>query len=70
VAVIGIATGGAAAGAGYAPTRALLERHAELLGVYTLLKFCVLWLSAWTGVPAGMFAPAPASAATWRCCGT
>jgi len=25
--------------------------------VYTLLKFCATWLSAWTGVPAGMFAP-------------
>jgi H+/Cl- antiporter ClcA len=62
VAVIGIATGGTTAGAGHAPTRALLERHAELPGVYTLLTFCVLWLSAWTGVPAGMFALAPALA--------
>ena len=58
VAVIGIVTGGATAGAGYAPTRALLEGQAELPGVYTLLKFCATWLSAWTGVPAGMFAPA------------
>jgi H+/Cl- antiporter ClcA len=57
VAVIGIVTGGATAGAGYAPTRALLEGHAELPGVYTLLKFCATWLSAWTGVPAGVFAP-------------
>ncbi|OGA97316.1 MAG: chloride channel protein [Burkholderiales bacterium RIFCSPHIGHO2_12_FULL_69_20] len=57
VAVIGIAAGGATAGAGYAPTRALLEGHAELPGVYTLLKFCATWLSAWTGVPAGVFAP-------------
>ena len=57
VAVIGIVTGGATAGAGYAPTRALLEGQAELPGVYTLLKFCATWLSAWTGVPAGVFAP-------------
>ncbi len=57
VAVIGIATGGTTAGAGYAPTRAMLEGHAELPGVYTLLKFCATWLSAWTGVPAGVFAP-------------
>ncbi len=57
VAVIGIATGGATAGAGYATTRALLEGHAELPGVYTLLKFCATWLSAWTSVPAGVFAP-------------
>jgi H+/Cl- antiporter ClcA len=57
VAVIGIVTGGATAGAGYAPTRALLEGSAELPAGYTLLKFCATWLSAWTGVPAGVFAP-------------
>ena len=57
VAVIGIVTGGATAGAGYAPTRAMLEGRAELPGVFTLLKFCATWLSAWTGVPAGVFAP-------------
>ncbi|MBA4343370.1 MAG: chloride channel protein [Methylibium sp.] len=57
VAVIGIVTQGATAGAGYAPTRALLEGQAELPGVYTLLKFCATWLSSWTGVPAGVFAP-------------
>jgi H+/Cl- antiporter ClcA len=57
VAVIGIVTGGATGGAGYEPTRALLEAEAQLPGVYTLLKFCATWLSAWTGVPAGVFAP-------------
>jgi H+/Cl- antiporter ClcA len=57
VAVIGLVTGGATAGAGYAPTRALLEGQGDLPGVYTLLKFCATWLSAWTGVPAGVFAP-------------
>ncbi len=57
VAVIGLATGGATAGAGYATTRALLEGQAELPGVYTLLKFVATWLSAWTGVPGGVFAP-------------
>lgn len=57
VAVIGLVTGGATAGAGYTPTRALLEGQAELPGVFTLLKFCATWLSAWTGVPAGVFAP-------------
>jgi H+/Cl- antiporter ClcA len=58
VAVIGIVTGGATAGAGYAPTRALLEGQAdELPVVFTLLKFCATWLSAWSGVPAGVFAP-------------
>ncbi len=57
VAVIGILTGGATAGAGYAPTRALLEAQGELPAAYTVLKFCATWLSAWTGVPAGVFAP-------------
>jgi H+/Cl- antiporter ClcA len=57
VALIGWATGGQTAGAGYTPTRALLEGQSDLPGVYTLLKFCATWLSAWTGVPAGIFAP-------------
>ena len=56
-AVIGIVTGGATAGAGYAPTRAMLESQSELPGVFALLKYCATWLSAWTGVPAGVFAP-------------
>jgi len=57
VAVIGLVTGGQTAGAGYAPTRALLEGQADLPVVYTALKFCATWLSAWSGVPAGVFAP-------------
>lgn len=57
VAVIGIVSGGATVGAGYAPTRALLEGHGELPAIYTLLKFCATWLSAWSGLPAGVFAP-------------
>jgi H+/Cl- antiporter ClcA len=57
VAVIGLATQGATAGAGYGTTRALLEGQGDLPGVYTLLKFCATWLSAWSGVPAGVFAP-------------
>lgn len=57
VAVIGIVSGGATVGAGYAPTRELLEGHGELPATYTWLKFCATWLSAWSGVPAGVFAP-------------
>jgi H+/Cl- antiporter ClcA len=57
VAAIGVATGGATAGAGYAPTRALLEGQAELPGLYSLLKLCATWISAASGVPAGVFAP-------------
>ncbi len=57
MALIGIVADGTTAGAGYATTRALLEGHAEVPAVYTLLKFCATWLSAWSGVPAGVFAP-------------
>lgn len=57
VAVIGIVSGQATAGAGYAPTRALLEGHGEVPALFTLLKFCATWLSAWSGLPAGVFAP-------------
>jgi len=57
VAVIGLVTNGATSGAGDVPTRALLEGQADLPVVYTLLKFCATWLTAWTGVPAGVFAP-------------
>ncbi len=57
VAAIGIVTGGTTAGAGYAPTRALLEGQAELSGLFSLLKLCATWISAASGVPAGVFAP-------------
>lgn len=57
VSVMGLATDGATAGAGYKTTRALLEGEMDLPGVYTLLKFVATWLSAWSGVPAGVFAP-------------
>lgn len=57
VALIGLVTDGATAGAGYATTRALLEGGGDPSGLYTLLKFVATWLSAWTGVPAGVFAP-------------
>ena len=57
VACIGIVSDGATAGAGYAPTRALLEAQGDVPTVYSLLKFCATWLSAWSGVPAGVFAP-------------
>jgi H+/Cl- antiporter ClcA len=57
VAVIGLATGGATVGAGYAPTRALLEGQGGLSALYAPLKFVATWISAWSGVPAGVFAP-------------
>jgi H+/Cl- antiporter ClcA len=58
VAVIGLATGGATFGSGYDPTRAMLEGRESTSAVYVLLKFVATWLTTWSGVPAGIFAPA------------
>lgn len=57
VAVIGVATHGATFGSGYGPTRALLEGREHGSALVTLLKFCATWLTTWSGVPAGIFAP-------------
>jgi H+/Cl- antiporter ClcA len=59
VAVIGAATGGATFGSGYEPTRGLLEGDGSdhMPGLFVLLKLAVTWLSAWSGVPGGIFAP-------------
>ncbi|MDZ5458179.1 chloride channel protein [Azohydromonas lata] len=60
VAAIGAATGGATFGSGYEHTRALLEggegtQHQPV--IFVVLKFAATWLSAWAGVPGGIFAP-------------
>lgn len=57
VAVIGAATDGATFGSGYAYTRAMLEGRESVPAIYVLLKFVATWLTAWSGVPAGIFAP-------------
>lgn len=57
IAVIGLATGGETFGSGYSHTRALLEGQTDSGGLYLLLKFIATWLTAWTGVPGGIFAP-------------
>ncbi len=57
LAVIGLATGGATFGAGSDAVKQMLQGHAELNPVYTLLKFVATWLTAWCGVPGGIFAP-------------
>jgi H+/Cl- antiporter ClcA len=57
VAVIGLATGGATFGSGYAHTRAMLEGHGDPTTAYVLLKYLATWLTAWSGVPGGIFAP-------------
>ncbi|MBX3607609.1 MAG: chloride channel protein [Piscinibacter sp.] len=57
VAVIGLATNGATFGSGYVYTKAMLSGEATAPAIYVLLKFIATWLTAWSGVPAGIFAP-------------
>lgn len=57
VAVIGVITNGATFGSGYAYTRAMLAGQENVPAVYVLFKFLATWLTTWSGVPAGIFAP-------------
>jgi H+/Cl- antiporter ClcA len=44
-------------GSGSEAVKQMLQGHAELTPIATLLKFMATWLSAWCGVPGGIFAP-------------
>lgn len=57
IAIIGIISQGASSGSGYGTTRALLEGGEQLNDFYVPLRFIATWLSAWSGVPGGVFAP-------------
>ena len=57
VAVIGLASAGSTFGSGYAHTKAMLDNGGDPSGLYVLLKFMATWLTAWSGVPGGIFAP-------------
>jgi len=57
VAVIGLVTGGATFGAGSESVKGMLAGHQDLSPLQTLLKFIATWLTAWCGVPGGIFAP-------------
>ena len=57
VAVIGVSTGGTVFGSGYEHTRSMLEGSEHTPAIYVLFKFIATWLTAWSGVPAGIFAP-------------
>lgn len=58
IAVIGLASQGNTFGTGYAHSRAMLEGNDETSPFYVLLKFLATWITAWAGVPGGIFAPA------------
>ncbi|MEY4748745.1 MAG: hypothetical protein RIQ60_959 [Pseudomonadota bacterium] len=57
VALIGVVSQGATFGSGYASTRAMLDETQNVSELYLLLKFVATWLTAWSGVPGGIFAP-------------
>lgn len=57
VAIIGVVSGGATFGSGYATTHTLLSGQDETHVLYAPLRFLATWLSAWSGAPGGVFAP-------------
>ena len=57
VALIGVTMHGATFGSGYAYTKAMLEGAENTPLLYVLFKLIATWLSTWSGVPAGLFAP-------------
>ena len=57
IAVIGVVTGGATFGAGSEAVKHMLQGEADVPEFYVTLKFIATWLSAWVGVPGGIFAP-------------
>jgi H+/Cl- antiporter ClcA len=57
VTIIGLVTGGVTFGAGSEAVKQMLLGHQELTPLYTALKFVATWLTAWSGVPGGIFAP-------------
>jgi H+/Cl- antiporter ClcA len=58
VAVIGVVSGGTTFGSGYSTTKAMVDGVATMPMLYALFKFVATWLSTWSGVPGGIFAPA------------
>ena len=55
--VIGLASKGVTFGSGYEYTRRLVEGHAVVPFLYVTLRIAATWLSVWSGVPGGIFAP-------------
>lgn len=57
VAVIGVVSFGSTFGSGYDHTRGLLVGKEEASYLYAPLMYLSTWITAWAGVPAGIFAP-------------
>lgn len=58
VAILGMVSYGGTYGSGYEHTRDMLEGTGESSPVFVLLKFIATWVTVWSGVPGGLFAPA------------
>lgn len=66
VAVLGVVSFGDVYGSGYLHTRTMLETGGDSHSpLYVLLKFVATWLTAWSGVPGGIFAPSLAIGGRW-----
>lgn len=57
VAVLGLASGGATFGGGEQQVRHMLAGDSDVSHLYVLLKFMATWITSWSGVPGGIFAP-------------
>lgn len=57
VGVIGLVSGGATFGAGDQEVRHMLAGESDVSRLYVLLKFMATWITSWSGVPGGIFAP-------------
>jgi H+/Cl- antiporter ClcA len=57
IACIGFWSSGTTFGSGYSYTKAMLENQSEVSFYYPILKMLATWLTSWSGVPGGIFAP-------------
>ena len=57
VAILGVVSHGDTYGSGYNHTRDMLEGNGDSSSLYVLFKFMATWITAWAGVPGGLFAP-------------
>ena len=57
IAIIGLVSGGHSFGSGSDAVRAMLNGESEVSLLFVPLKFVATWLTAWTGVAGGIFAP-------------
>lgn len=57
VAVIGLVSAGSTYGSGYSYTRDMVAGVESTPALFVLLKLAATWLTTWSGVPGGIFAP-------------